>query len=252
MLIGGLQKTSLIDYPDKVCAIIFTHGCNFKCKFCYNPELVLLRNNNQQLIIKEEEIFEFLKKRKKLIEGVCVTGGEPTLHKDLPKFLAQIKKMGFLIKLDTNGTNPKMLEKLIKEKLVDYIAMDIKAPFELNFQFSISNFKLNSKSQISKYKKMSDVKINLKNIKKSIEIIKNSGIDYEFRTTVIPGFHKEEDILQIAKEIFPAKKYFLQQFVPSKKMIDEKYKKIKPYPKEVLEKMRDKARKYVENVECRM
>jgi pyruvate formate lyase activating enzyme len=236
MLIGGLQKTSLIDYPDKVCAIIFTQGCNFKCKFCYNPELVLLTDNNQQLTIKEEEIFEFLKKRKALIDGVCVTGGEPTLHKDLPKFLVQIKKMGFLIKLDTNGTNPKMLEKLIKKKLVDYIAMDIKA----------------SLVQFLKYKKISGAKINLKNIKKSIEIIKNSGIDYEFRTTVIPGFHKEEDILQIAKEIFPAKKYFLQQFVPSKKMIDKKYKKIKPYSKEILEKMRDKAKEYVERVECRM
>ncbi|MFH1838527.1 MAG: anaerobic ribonucleoside-triphosphate reductase activating protein [Candidatus Kuenenbacteria bacterium] len=233
MLIHGLQKISLIDYPDKICAIIFTKGCNFRCRFCYNPELVLA--NNKQSIIKQEEIFKFLKKRKKLIDGICVTGGEPTLHKDLPKFLAQIKKMGFLIKLDTNGTNPEMLKKLIKEKLVDYIAMDIKTSLEWE-----------------KYKKIIDVdffKI-FNKIKQSIKIIINFP-NYEFRTTVVPNLIKEKDIITIAKQIKGAKKYFLQQFVPSKKMIDEKYKKIKPYSKEVLEKMREKARKYVKTTEIR-
>ncbi|MBI4652963.1 anaerobic ribonucleoside-triphosphate reductase activating protein [Candidatus Kuenenbacteria bacterium] len=249
MLFGGIQKISLIDYPDKICAIIFTQGCNFRCKFCYNPELVQLTNNNQQLTIMEGEIFEFLKKRKGLIDGVCVTGGEPTLHKDLPEFLAKIKKMGFLIKLDTNGTNPKMLKKLIDKKLIDYLAMDIKAPLE-NQKSKIKN--QNDKSKFKNhYKKVVGVKVDLKKIKESVKIIKNSGIDYEFRTTIAPGLHKEEDILQIAREISPAKKYFLQQFVPSEKMIDEKYKKVKPYPIETLKKMRDKARRYVGKVEVR-
>jgi len=238
MLIGGLQKTSLIDYPDKICAVIFTLGCNFKCKFCYNPELVL--PNTQQSIIKEEVFFKFLDKRKKIIDGVCITGGEPTLHKDLPKFLAKIKRMKFLIKLDTNGTNPEMLEKLIKKKLVSYIAMDIKAPLELNSQFLKS-----------KYEKAIGVKVDLKKIKKSIKIIKDSGIDYEFRTTVVPNLHTENDIIFIAKQIKGTKKFFLQQFVPNKKMIDEKYKKIKPYSKEVLEKMREKIKKYIKKIKIR-
>ncbi|MEK7166913.1 MAG: anaerobic ribonucleoside-triphosphate reductase activating protein [Patescibacteria group bacterium] len=230
MLIGGLQKISLIDYPDKICSVIFTIGCNFKCKFCYNPELVLI--NSQQPTIKQEDIFKFLKKKKKFIDGVCVTGGEPTLHQDLPEFLEQIKKMGFLVKLDTNGTNPKMLKKLIKKKLVDYIAMDIKAPF-------------------LKYEKIIGKKIDLSKIKESIKIIINFP-DYEFRTTVAPNLVTEEDIIFIAKQIKGAKKYFLQQFVPSEKMIDEKYKKLKPYPMEILKKMRDKTKKYIKTVKIRM
>lgn len=233
MLIYGLQKISLIDYPDKICAVIFTQGCNFRCKFCYNPELVL--NNNQQSIIEQKEIFEFLKTRKKLIDGVCITGGEPTLHKDLPEFLDKIKRMEFLIKLDTNGTNPEMLKKLIQEKLVDYIAMDIKTFLEWE-----------------RYKKIIGIdfpKIFSK-IKQSIKIIINFS-DYEFRTTVVPNLVKQEDIISIAKQIKGAKRYFLQQFVLSKKMIDEKYKKIKPYSKEVLEKMHEKAKKYVKKVEIR-
>ncbi|PKL72145.1 anaerobic ribonucleoside-triphosphate reductase activating protein [Candidatus Kuenenbacteria bacterium HGW-Kuenenbacteria-1] len=229
MLIGGLQKVSLIDYPDKICAIIFTKGCNFKCGFCHNSGLVLF--DKQQSTIKEEKIFEFLEKRKKRLDGICITGGEPTLQKDLPEFLNKIKKMGFLIKLDTNGTNPEMLKKIIKKKLVDYIAMDIKAPF-------------------SKYENITGAKVDLNKTKQSIKIIMNFS-DYEFRTTIVPNLIKEEDIVFIAKQIQGAKKYFLQQFVFKEKMIDEKYKKIKPYSKEILEKMCNKAKKYIKIVENR-
>lgn len=230
MLIGGLQKVSLIDYPDKICSIIFTMGCNFQCKFCYNPELVLTKKNP---IIKEKEIFDFLEKKKIIIDGVCITGGEPTLHQDLPEFLTKIKEMGFLIKLDTNGTNPKMLKKIIDKKLVDYISMDIKTVLEK-----------------TKYEKIVDKKINLDKIKKSIKIILNFP-NYEFRTTVVPTLIKEEDIISIAKQIKGAKKYFLQQFVPSEKMIDKKYRRIKPYSKEILEKMRQSIKKYIKKITIR-
>lgn len=148
-----------------------------------------------------------------------------------------------------------MLKKIIKENLVDYIAMDIKAPLKLNFQFPSTNQRTNfqsiSKSQFSKYENITSAKVNLNKIKESIEILKEDKIDYEFRTTVVPIIHTKEDIIQIAKEISSAKKYFLQQFIPSEKMIDEKYKKIKPHSKEILEKIRKEIKGYVKKVEIR-
>lgn len=233
MKIGGLQKLTLIDYPGKIAATVFLCGCNFRCPFCYNREIVLPEEIKKQPQISEKDFFYFLRKRKGLLDGVVITGGEPILNKELPDFIKKIKKLMFLIKIDTNGSNPEMLKNLIKENLVDYVAMDIKAPLDVNFQFSISDFQLNSKSQISVHQKATGVKVDLNKIKESIELIKNSGIDYEFRTTVIPGVHTKEDILQIAKEISPAKKYFLQNFRPEK-TIDPKFEKIKPYPQEYL------------------
>jgi pyruvate formate lyase activating enzyme len=149
------------------------------------------------------------------LEGVCIAGGEPTLNKDLPDFIKKIKKMGYLVKLDTNGSNPEMLKKLISEKLVDYFAMDVKAPLE------------------PKYNDAAGVKIDLEKIKKSIEIIKNFGIEYEFRTTVVPVLHAKEDIIQIAKKLSPARRYFLQQFRPQK-TLDSSFEKEKPYSSEEL------------------
>lgn len=214
--IGGLQKLTLIDYPGRLAATVFLCGCNFRCWFCYNSELVLPQKIKNQPKISEKYFFDFLKERKGLLEGVCVTGGEPTLNKDLSTFIKKIKKLGYLVKLDTNGSKPKILKDLISKKLIDYVAMDIKAPF---------------KNQ--KYNDATGVKGDLNKIKKSIELIKDSGIDYEFRTTVVPGIHTKEDILQIAKEISPAKKYILQNFRPEK-TIDPKFEKIKPYPQEFL------------------
>ena len=251
MQIGGFQKVSLIDYPGKICSIVFVQGCNFRCGFCYNPELAIydLRFKNYEL--KERGIFDYLERRKKEIEGVCVSGGEPCLQKDLPEFLRKIKEMRFLIKLDTNGSNPEMLRKLIKENFVDYIAMDIKAPLE-KFQISNSKFQINSKSQIPKYDKVTNVKVNLNKIKNSIEIIKNSNINYEFRTTVVPGLLNKEDIIEIAKQIKGAQKYVLQGFVNNKKMIDFKYKNVEPYSKEILEEMAEGAREFVGECEIRL
>ena len=226
MNIGGLQKLTLIDYPGKLAATVFLYGCSFKCPWCYSSELVLPEKIKKQPRISQKEFFDFLKERRGLLEGVCICGGEPTIQKNLPVFIKKIKKLGYLVKLDTNGSNPKILKDLIDKKLVDYLAMDIKAPLGLNFQFSIFNFQ-------SKYEGVTGVKIDLKKIKKSVEVIKSSGIDYEFRTTVIPGLHTKEDIIQIARDLSPAKRYFLQNFRPEK-TIDPKFEKIKPYPQEYL------------------
>lgn len=214
--IGGLQKTTLIDFPGKVACTVFFAGCNFRCGFCHNPELVLPKEIKAQSKISEKEFFDFLKERKGLLEGVVLCGGEPCIFDGLSQFCAKIKKMGYAIKLDTNGSRPKMLQKLIDAQLIDYVAMDIKAPKE-------------------KYNAAAGVKVDIKNIQKSIDILKQGRVDYEFRTTVVPGIHTKEDIIQIAKELSPAKKYFLQNFQPGK-TIDPKFEKVKPYSdKEILE-----------------
>lgn len=216
MKIAGLQKLTLIDYPKKVACTIFTLGCNFKCGFCYNPELVLPNNTIKE--ISEEEIFDFLKKRKKYLDGVCITGGEPTIHKDLPDFIKKIKEMNLLVKLDTNGTNPEIVKKLVDEKLVDYISMDIKTGF-------------------SKYSKLTNANVDIGRIEKTIQIIKDSNIDYEFRTTVIPGFYDEEDIKEIKEKLKGAKKYYLQEFLPNK-TIKKEFSKLIPYSNFKLEELK--------------
>ncbi len=208
MKIGGLHKFSLIDFPQKTSAIIFTQGCNFKCPFCHNPELVLpsLFTNDYS----EDGILTFLKKRKGLLDGVVITGGEPTIQKDLKQFLKKIKKIGFLIKLDTNGSNPDVLKELINLQLIDYIAMDIKSPY-------------------NKYKLLSGIEINTSNIKKSIQIIENSRISYEFRTTVIPNYLNADDLMDIVSYLKDKTKYKIQNFNPSDKIIDETILKFPQY-----------------------
>lgn len=238
MKIGGLQKLTLIDYPKKTAATIFVSGCNFRCGFCYNPELVLPEKIKKHPLISEKKLYDFLSQRKGMLQGVCITGGEPTIHSDLPKFISNIKKMEFLVKLDTNGSNPEMLKKLIKEKLVDYVAMDIKAPIGANFQFS-------------KYKKATGVKVDLNKIKKSVEILKSSNIEHEFRTTVVPGTHAKEDIIQIAKDIAPAKKYYLQNFEPKKNTINPDFQNIKPYSKDFLIEIQKVIKHFFEICEIR-
>ena len=237
MLLGGLQKLTLIDYPDKVACTVFTVGCNFRCHFCYNLELVDPAFLQEKNLLTEEYFFNFLSERKGILDGVCVTGGEPTVQPDLIEFIRKIKEMGFLVKLDTNGTSPNILKELLDKNLVDYVAMDIK-----------NNLKSRNGSD---YEKVIGIKVNIDDIKKSVEIIKNSGVDYEFRTTVVPGLHKEEDILAIAEEIKGAKRYYLQQFRQDEKIINPDFRKTLPNSKDFLEEVRKKIRDYFEACEVR-
>jgi len=246
--IGGLQKTTLIDYPSRLAATVFICGCNFRCPFCYSRELVLPEEIKKQPKISERDFFDFLKERKGLLEGIVICGGEPCINQDLPEFCKKIKELGYLVKLDTNGSNPQMIKKLIAENLIDYVAMDIKAPLQ-NQKSKIK--KQNGKSKFkNKYENATGVKVDLKKIKKSIEIIKNSGIDYEFRTTVVPGVHTKKDIIQIAKDIVPAKRYFLQSFKPEK-TIDPKFEKIKPYHEKYLSEIQKEISSFFEICQLR-
>ncbi|MCL2484886.1 MAG: anaerobic ribonucleoside-triphosphate reductase activating protein [Endomicrobia bacterium] len=193
-VIGGLQKTSLLDYPGKLSAIVFTQGCNFKCGYCHNPELNKIKTRPLYTV---PAILEFLKTRMGKLDGVVITGGETCIQKDLKSFVAEIKGMGFSVKLDTNGSMPEVLEDLLENRLLDYIAMDIKAPLD-------------------KYCRITKTNIDTEKIKRSINIIMNSGIEYEFRTTAIKGQLEEKDFIEIGDLISGAKKYYLQKFVPTK------------------------------------
>lgn len=194
MLVGGFQKLTLIDYPGKVATTVFTVGCNFRCPFCHNPELIDFPKDGIATYRKNaEEFLDFLKKRKGLLDGVCVTGGEPTVQPDLLDFLAEIKKMGFLVKLDTNGNRPEIVREVIRRRLADFFAMDIK-------------------NRAGKYAGTAGADIDETNIKASIRSIRESGIPYEFRTTVVPGLHEESDFDGIAELIDGASAYYLQEF----------------------------------------
>ena len=188
MKIAGFVKNSFVDFPNKISSVIFTKGCNFNCWYCHNKHII---GNETQQLIDEKEVFEFLNKRKNLIDAVVISGGEPTLQIDLKDFIIKIKKMGFCVKLDTNGSNPHIVEDLLNCNLLDYIAMDIK-------------------TSLQNYDKVCGIKVNIENIKKTIEIIMNSNIDYEFRTTIAPEIQQEDidDILQIIKN---SKNYYLQK-----------------------------------------
>ena len=189
MKISGFDKLTLLNYPDKVACTIFTSGCNLRCPFCHNSGLVT--NNYDE--ISFDTIYEYLKKRIGILDGVCITGGEPLIHADIKDYIKKIKDLGYLVKIDTNGCNPKLLKEIIDLKLVDYIAMDIKNIY-------------------SKYDITSGVKVNIDNIKKSISIIENSGIDYEFRTTIVKEFHSTEDIDEILSYISSNSNYYIQNF----------------------------------------
>ncbi len=226
MLLGGLQKLTLIDYPGEMAATVFTIGCNFLCGFCHNSELVDAEKIKVQPRIKEEDFFKFLKGRVGILEGVCITGGEPTLQPDLADFLLKIKNLGFDTKLDTNGTRPEVIEELLKKDVLDYIAMDIKAPLTQE-----------------KYEKITGVKIDIEKIKQSVEIIKKSGLRYEFRTTVLPTLHSKENIIEIAKALAPANYYFLQQFRQGK-TLSPAFEKEKSYSKKELEEIQQAVSEY--------
>lgn len=231
MIIKGLQKTSLIDYPPYTISVIFVAGCDFKCPYCQNPDLV---NNNPNLKqYSRIEIIEFLQSRQKWLDGVCITGGEPLLYPDIIDFIKKIKKLNMKVKLDTNGNHPKLLEKIIDDKLVDYIAMDIKA-------------------SIDKYDEIAKVKVNINNIIKSIALIKNSGIEYEFRSTLLPKHHTKEDILKIGKLLGKAKKFSIQQFRNTFALLDETYRKEPTFTKEQLEEFKEILLPYFDEVELKV
>ncbi len=228
MIFGGFQKLTLLDYPGKVSCTVFTKGCNFLCPFCHNSFLVNHIEKAEE--ISSEEIIEYLKKRFGVLEGVCITGGEPLLHKDLEGFLKKVKEMGYSIKLDTNGSFPERLKDFVNKGLIDYVAMDIKNSFE-------------------KYEKTAGwKKEDLSKISESIDFLINGDIDYEFRTTVVKEFHTTEDIEKIAEKIKGAKKYFLQNFIDSGNVIEEN---LHPVSKEELQKMKEIAQKTIENAMIR-
>jgi len=228
MKIGGIQKLTLIDYPGKVSATIFTFGCNFRCKFCHNSDLV--EPNLFFHEIKIDEILKFLEKRKKVLDGVVITGGEPTIHTDLPNFIKKIKDMGYCVKLDTNGSNPKMLADLIEKKLVDYIAMDIKAPMGL-------------------YNEIARIDVDQQAIRQSVGILLEEKIDYEFRTTAYPKLNSEEFVM-IGSWIDGAKRFWIQQF-RNTSTLDKTFQSLKPHSETKLEEIAEIMKKYVKEVGIR-
>lgn len=199
MRITGLIKTTLLDFPGKVACTVFTYGCNFRCSFCHNARLVTEENPD---IITEDEFFSFLSKRQGILDGVCVSGGEPTLQKDLPEFIRRIKEMGFAVKLDTNGYEPEILKSLIDNNLLDYVAMDIKTSPE-------------------GYSEICGTPIDIEKIKKSVSILKEGKVDYEFRTTCVKQYHTQGDFEKISQWLEGDSKYFLQHFEDSGYLIGD-------------------------------
>lgn len=226
MKISGFQKLTLLDFPDKLSCIIFTQGCNFKCSYCQNSSLITHKCNE---LIDEEEIFDYLRKRRKIIDGIVISGGEPTVQKDLYEFILKIKKMGFLVKLDTNGSNPVILKKLIDDNLLDYVAMDIKNIFE-------------------DYEEVIKTKVNINNIKESIDILCNSNIEHEFRTTIIKNIHSIEKILRICSYFDKKEKIYIQNFEQSDGVID---KKLISFSEEELINLNEKIKEKYPNVRIR-
>jgi len=233
MIIAGLQKLTAIDYPNKLACTIFLHSCNFRCGFCHNPELVI---ENNIKAIPEQEIFDFLEKRAKYLDGVCITGGEPLLTLDL-EFLKKIKEKGYLIKLDTNGYFPSELQKLIDLKLVDFIAMDIKSGGE-------------------KYSEITGVDINLNIIEESIKIISEFP-DHEFRTTIIEGIHTKEEMKDIAEWLTGLAgrklgRFCLQGFKNQGKLLDPAFESYKDTSEEYLNGLAEEIRLYFDEVVVRV
>jgi len=225
MKFSGLQKTSLIDYPDKVAAVLFTPGCNLRCPYCYNWRIVV---DPKPPFLNEETALQILEERKKYVDAVVITGGEPTIHKELPKFLKKLKERGFAVKLDTNGFNPQVLKECLP--YVDYVALDVKTSPE-------------------KYNRIgaSDITALLQ----TIEMLKGGSVEYEFRTTVVPGLVEEKDVTVIGEMVKGAKNYAFQQFIPGD-TLDKQYQTVKPYSAEVISGFAETMKKYAERVIIRV
>jgi len=235
MKIAFLQKQSLIEYPGKISAVIFMAGCNLRCVFCYVPHLVLPERIKELKPIPEKEIFSFLKERKGFLEAVAISGGEPTLNPELPEFIGKIKKLGYLVELETNGTNFEMLKKLVEEKLIDYVATDIKHKFEFEKWYEITGRVLTKEL--------------FENIRKSINFLLEGKIDYELRTTLIKEFHKKEDIIEICKSIKKAKVYYLQNYEKTESGAVSG-KTFTPFSEEEIKEIIEEGKKYA-NVKAR-
>lgn len=232
MKIAGIQKLTLIDYPDKMACTLFLHGCNFRCGFCHNPELVVELCNEQ---LTETEVLSFLDKRRKYLDGVCITGGEPLMSLD-KEFLKKIKEKGYLIKIDTNGSFPDRLKEVLD--LFDYVAMDIK-------------------SSKDKYNWVSNSGVEVELIEESIKLIVESGLDYEFRTTLVEGIHNSDEVRKTGEWLNDLigkkpKKYVLQGFKNFGKFIDEKYKEKPSMREDFVYKLKDIAEDFFEEVEVRV
>ncbi len=228
MIIGGLEKLSLIDFPGYLSAIVFTKSCNFRCHFCYNPMLVFAEGENElknidegPSLIPEEDFFLFLKERVGKLEGLVISGGEPTLQPDLKEFIIKVKELGYKVKLDTNGTSPEKVSDLIKNNLLDYIAMDLKAPLE-------------------KYEAVIGVKTDINKIKESIDLLINGNVPYEFRSTLVPGLVNEDDILEMSKDIEGANLWYLQKFKSDIRLVNGDF--------ENKESFTDKEMEYFSNI----
>ena len=224
MIIGGLVKNSFVDYPHKIACVVFTTGCNFRCWYCHNSHLFVGKNK-----IDEEKFFDFLSSHKKFLDGVVVSGGEPTLQKDLVPFISRIKSMGFLCKLDTNGTDFETLKYLVENKLVDYVAMDIKAPFE-DYPQIVGNM-----SQIL-----------MENVRKSAKYLLENHVDYEFRTTLSPDITYEQ-LDRLCEEIKGAKCYSIQKY----RQVEQNEKNMSEQGREYHQKALEIAKKHIENVQLK-
>lgn len=223
MILGGLQKLTLLDFPGTVACTVFTVGCNLRCPFCHNPALVF--NPPEDMRISEDDFFAFLKKRRGILDGVAITGGEPLLHSDIGEFIAKIKSLGFKVKLDTNGTFPDRLEEILSSGNVDYVAMDIKNTYDKYAgTVGIRNF---------------DVEL----IKRSVKVIQESGVAHEFRTTVVSPLHNAGDFSRIAQQVEGSENYFLQNFVDSGDLLNGEG--LTEMPHEELEKALDNAKKII-------
>ncbi len=228
MLINGFQKLTILDYPGKVACIVFTPGCNFRCPFCHNASLVT--HIDKDTYLNNDEVLDYLKKRQGLLDGVVITGGEPLLQEGIEDFIAEIKSLGYSVKLDTNGSFPEKLVSIVEKGLVDYVAMDIK----------------NSKAKYGET--VGVVNFDITPIERSVEFLLQHKVDFEFRTTIVNGFHNLDDIQDIVVWIKGAHKYFLQNFVDSGDLIKPD---LKPVSAILLKEMQKKASEIIPSVEIR-
>ncbi|MGQ9530128.1 MAG: anaerobic ribonucleoside-triphosphate reductase activating protein [Candidatus Bathycorpusculaceae bacterium] len=225
MKFSGIQKTSLIDYPKKIASVLFTPGCNLRCPYCYNWRIVL---NPKPPFLNEETALKILESRRKYVDAVVITGGEPTNHKEIPKFLKRLKEKGFAVKLDTNGLNPKVLEESLP--YVDYIALDVKTSLEKYAQLGAENPKA---------------------LLQTIEVLRSGKVEYEFRTTVVPGFVDAEDVPKIGELVKGAKTFAFQQFIPGD-TLDKNFNMLKPYSPEKIAGFAEIMKKYVNEITLRI
>ncbi|MBN2159592.1 MAG: anaerobic ribonucleoside-triphosphate reductase activating protein [Spirochaetes bacterium] len=230
MNIRGIYKTSLIDFPGKICTVLFSGGCNLRCRYCHNPDLACGWQDLE--LSSNETALELLKKRKKVIDGVTLSGGEPTLSRNIEAFLENIKQLDLAVKLDSNGLQPHVIERLIDRGLLDYAAIDIK-------------------TSPQKYAALTNTEVDFTKIARSVELLRAGGIDHEVRTTCLPGYVTIEDLESIRNSIGQVKKYFLQQFQRDVRLLDRTWEVIEPYPPEVLFRFRDFILTFAERCEIR-